>query len=599
MTTNAMTPYEASDEEILAGIRRRMIAAEALVPQPPVRDGGWLLVPTTRAAVRSHFAFAGIVPLAIVAMVLVAVVGVGLGGRPFGGAGTNPGPPTATIVYELAVPSGQQITAADLDTTVQVIQARLASIGVEPIAVAKIQPNQVSVVIPQQANLHTIRALLGQTGKLEFVLLPVATYGDANTPGSVAIPANGSTIDPSLPAQFTGSDIDRSKVSAAADPTNPGTWLVNFAFAGDKASEFSTWSGQHVKEFFAITLDRKVLSVPYIAGQIVGGSGEITGAYTEADAKQLAALLRAGTLPFPLTEISVSLGPTQPAVTPTNMGPEAIPFATAAPIYSPAATLPPQVATSGRTVGDPNAPVTLDVWQDYQCPLCAVVARDVLPEVVDKYVAQGKVRIVYHDLIVIDSNTGGTESADAANAALCAADQGQFATFQDWLWANQGYEGGGSFGQDRLVEMGRRAGLDMSRFQTCVDQRTHLADVNAESAAGQTLSLNGVPAILVNGKLASANDYATVSAAIDSALGVESPSPSITFAAALTTPPSASPAPSAAPTFLLYTVMPGDTLSAISARFAVTLDQLRAANPSIPADGHIEIGEQINVPAPS
>jgi protein-disulfide isomerase len=99
---------------------------------------------------------------------------------------------------------------------------------------------------------------------------------------------------------------------------------------------------------------------------------------------------------------------------------------TPGPISSPTVTTPADLTSSGRTLGAAAAPVTLDIWNDYQCPLCKVFAQSVLPKLVDHYVRPGKVQIVYHDLLVIDGNVGGTESADAANAARCAADQGKF-----------------------------------------------------------------------------------------------------------------------------------------------------------------------------
>jgi len=186
-------------------------------------------------------------------------------------------------------------------------------------------------------------------------------------------------------------------------------------------------------------------------------------------------------------------------------------------IVAPSVTTPPSIPSTGRTLGNPSAPVTLDMWVDYQCPSCADFHLTVLPKLIDNYVAPGKVTVVSHDFPVIDMARGGHESVDAANAALCAADQGKFWTYQDWLFANQGQEAGGSFAVERLLEMGSRAGLDMSKFRPCVTGEVHSAGVITEvdNAGG---SVSYTPSILVSGKLVSANDYASVSAAIDAAL---------------------------------------------------------------------------------
>jgi protein-disulfide isomerase len=163
----------------------------------------------------------------------------------------------------------------------------------------------------------------------------------------------------------------------------------------------------------------------------------------------------------------------------------------------------------------------------------------------DAYVKTGQVKIVYHDLIVIDVVTGGHESADAANAARCAADQGKFWRYQDWLWANQGAEGSGAYSTARLVELGTRAGLDMSTFQTCVENGAHSSDVQAESSAGP--AIDATPTVLVNGQQLASADYDTVAAAIKRSLAASSPSPSSSSTAASTESPAIAPSEGSSP----------------------------------------------------
>jgi preprotein translocase subunit SecD len=90
----------------------------------------------------------------------------------------------------------------------------------------------------------------------------------------------------------------------------PPNWIVNFKFAGTKADEFATWSGEHVNDYFAIVVDGVVKSAPYIKSAITGGAGDISGNFTEAQAKDLAAILGAGALPFPLTVVSTKAAAT-------------------------------------------------------------------------------------------------------------------------------------------------------------------------------------------------------------------------------------------------------------------------------------------------
>lgn len=188
-------------------------------------------------------------------------------------------------------------------------------------------------------------------------------------------------------------------------------------------------------------------------------------------------------------------------------------------IIAPSAQTPGSIPSTGRSLGDPNAPVTLDVWVDFRCVFCGEFARGVEQQLVARYVAKGTLKIVYHDFIVIDSADGAHASEDAASAALCAADQGKYWVYVDWLWANQAPdEAAWRFSRDRLLEMARRAGLDVPAFQACYDAGTHRAAVRAESASAAASSIPGTPTALVNGRQLELLDLATISAAVDAAL---------------------------------------------------------------------------------
>jgi preprotein translocase subunit SecD len=208
------------------------------------------------------------------------------------------------IKYGTITPPGKSDpTSAQMEVIRSIMEHRVNTTGVSEPIVETVGSNEVLVQVPGATDPTAIQKLVGQTGQLNFVLLPKAIYGDVNTPTTTPIPPAGATIDPSLAVQFTGGDLDPGSVSAAVDPANPGNWLVNFQFAGSKSGEFSTWSGQHVNEFFAIVLDDVVQSAPYIKSQITG-QGQITGKFTKAEATQLATILQYGALPYQVQEES-------------------------------------------------------------------------------------------------------------------------------------------------------------------------------------------------------------------------------------------------------------------------------------------------------
>jgi protein-disulfide isomerase len=213
---------------------------------------------------------------------------------------------------------------------------------------------------------------------------------------------------------------------------------------------------------------------------------------------------------------------------------------------------PLTIPTDGRTIGNADAKVTIDLWEDFQCTACWTFTHDVEPQLMANYIGTGKAKLVYHDFLIIDSYVaGGRESADAANAALCANDQGKFWPYHDWLFANQYQENSGAFTKERLksifAAMNDATGktLDTAKFDTCVDSGSHDADVAKEQKALPS-GATGTPSIIVNGTLLSSYDYATIAAALDKVLGI-SPSPSVA--------PTATPTP-------VVTAVPSDVPSA-------------------------------------
>ncbi len=164
----------------------------------------------------------------------------------------------------------------------------------------------------------------------------------------------------------------------------------------------------------------------------------------------------------------------------------------------PSVVTPSDIPASGRTLGNPAAPVTIDVYEDFRCTGCFAYSTEIEPAVEVQYVATGKAKIVHHDFLVIDRG-GITESRDAANAARCAADQGKYWPLHDWLFANQSpAELPGYFTTDRLLALGKAAGLDMPRFEPCVRNGTHDQEIRAEQGPLRS-RINATPSIFVNG----------------------------------------------------------------------------------------------------
>ena len=211
------------------------------------------------------------------------------------------------LTYKAVYNVGNAPTSGQMEVIRSIVESRVNTTGaVEPI-IQTVGSDQILVEVPGAQNPDQIRTLIGSTGNLEFVLLPPDQYGTFGTTGAKAVPNSGDVIDPTLPVQFKGSQLDGTQVRARYDSSStPAGWVVDFAFAGQAATDFATWSGGHVNDFFAIVLDSKVVSAPYLKSAITGGSGTISGNFTSDSAHQLATILQYGALPYPLQELGHS-----------------------------------------------------------------------------------------------------------------------------------------------------------------------------------------------------------------------------------------------------------------------------------------------------
>ena len=213
---------------------------------------------------------------------------------------------------------------------------------------------------------------------------------------------------------------------------------------------------------------------------------------------------------------------------------------------APGVVTPADIPRSGNTLGNADAKVTIDVYEDYRCTGCFAFRSEIEPTIEEDYIKTGEAKLVFHDFLTIDNGQGNTESRDAANAARCAEDQGKFWTMHDWLFANQSpRELPGYFTIDRLLAIGRAAGMDMSLFEPCVRDGVHNSEIAAEQAAAPS-SITATPAIFVNDVLVLNPDNASyipdaeiIGKAIDAALN-PTPSPSPSGSAAASGSPAAS-----------------------------------------------------------
>jgi len=136
-----------------------------------------------------------------------------------------------------------------------------------------------------------------------------------------------------------------------------------------------------------------------------------------------------------------------------------------------------------RQLGSDNAPVTIVEYSDYQCPYCRQ-QETALRQVLTKY--DGQVRLIYMDFPMHN------HSMDAAMAARCADDQGQFWPYHDALQHN-----GANLSTNGLETTARDLGLDLPSFDSCLEDRKYEQAVLADQKKGMKSGVNGTPCLFV------------------------------------------------------------------------------------------------------
>ena len=158
-------------------------------------------------------------------------------------------------------------------------------------------------------------------------------------------------------------------------------------------------------------------------------------------------------------------------------------------------------------IGPANAPVTLVQYSDFQCPFCAR-ALPMLKQLQVKY--KDQLRIVFKDFPI----DGHPLAPKAAEGGSCAFEQGKFWEYHDKLFENQR-----ALTVPDLKRTAQGLGLDMKRFNDCIDSPKYVYEWQADMAEGQKLGVNGTPTFFANGRMSvGAKSFEDMSKIIDEEL---------------------------------------------------------------------------------
>lgn len=144
--------------------------------------------------------------------------------------------------------------------------------------------------------------------------------------------------------------------------------------------------------------------------------------------------------------------------------------------------------------GDPDAPVTIVEWSDYECPFCARFYSQTLGQIDEEYIQTGKVKLIYRDFPL----SFHQQAQKAAEAAECAGEQGAYFDMHDKL-----FESGVAGGVTAFKQYAKEIGLDTDAFNTCLDSGAMADEVAKDFADGQAAGIQGTPGFIIDGEVVS------------------------------------------------------------------------------------------------
>ncbi|MCW4352541.1 DsbA family protein [Hoyosella sp. YIM 151337] len=161
---------------------------------------------------------------------------------------------------------------------------------------------------------------------------------------------------------------------------------------------------------------------------------------------------------------------------------------------------PGTASEQGIAFGPADAAVTLEVYEDFQCPACRqfeTISGDTLRDLAET----GEARVVYHPIAILDRASTTQYSTRAASAARCVAEHAPEA-WLDWqaqMYAQQPTEGGAGLTNEQMLDIAGNAGADSEELTQCVSEVRYANDVANATAESSNAGVRGTPTVLING----------------------------------------------------------------------------------------------------
>jgi len=170
-------------------------------------------------------------------------------------------------------------------------------------------------------------------------------------------------------------------------------------------------------------------------------------------------------------------------------------------------TLDSKYINNDYVKGNPDAPVTIVEFSDFQCPFCVRFYNETYKQIEDNYIKTGKAKFVYRDFPL----SGHQYAEGAAIAAECAGLQNKYYEMYTLLFLN-----GLSGTKDKYKQYAKSIGLDEAIFDDCINSTQTYSEIKQDYQDGLDLGITSTPSFFINGELiAGAQPYSVFSEVID------------------------------------------------------------------------------------
>ena len=153
-------------------------------------------------------------------------------------------------------------------------------------------------------------------------------------------------------------------------------------------------------------------------------------------------------------------------------------------------------ADNDPVIGNPDAPITIIEFSDFQCPFCARFHIQTLPTIMEEYIEKGSVKLVFRDFPIQSIHPN---AVPASVAAECANEQGKFKQMHDILFEKQNEWSNLEtvYAIELFNQYSEQINLEQEQFSSCLSTAKYVKEIQNDLDDGRTYGVTGTPGFFI------------------------------------------------------------------------------------------------------